>query len=165
MPEVKAPVGTEIKSWLGAVLYRSEKDTLRKAVIEAVLRGTDLRGAYLRGADLVGADLGGAYLSGAVLSGTDLRGADLSGAVLSGAKIIAGGQMLTGYALGYFWWATQTDKGVLLQYGCERGTVAEWLDNARGWATEHESSRAAEYEAATLALLKFVEVALGTGGA
>jgi hypothetical protein len=214
----------EIKSYMGAVLHRSEKDTIREALIEAVRARADLRGADLRGADLGGADLGGANLGGANLRGADLRGADLGGADLGGAnlrgadlwgadlggadlrganlgganlrgadlrdanlgganlmgadlgganlwgadlwgadlrdaKIIEGGSMLTGCALGYFWWAAPTGKGVLLRYGCERGTPAEWRQNARAWADEHESSRADQFERFTLALAAMVETA------
>ena len=44
------------------VLFKSEKETIKEAVIEAVnakayLSGADLSGAYLRGACLRGADL------------------------------------------------------------------------------------------------------------
>src|SRR5438876_996292 len=111
LPARKRPRMVEIKSWLGEVLHRSEKETIKQALEEAVLRG-----------------------------------ADLSGADLSGAKIVEGGTMLTGYALGYFWWAAPTDKGILLQHGCERGTVAEWRANARAWAIQHERLRPDKYE-------------------
>jgi hypothetical protein len=45
----------EIKSYLGTVLHRSEKNTLIEAMEESVASG-----AYLGGADLVGAELIGA---------------------------------------------------------------------------------------------------------
>ena len=86
----------------GTVLYKSEKTTLKEAVVEVVNNGADLGGAdleeadlrgayleeadleeaYLRGAYLGGAYLRGAYLRGAYLGGADLRGADLRGAYL-----------------------------------------------------------------------------------
>jgi len=91
----------------GKVLFESQKESLKEAVVEADrekadlrgadlvgayleganLVGVDLRGADLRGADLRGADLEGAYLEGANLVGVDLRGADLVGANLRGIKI------------------------------------------------------------------------------
>ena len=36
----------------GSVLYESDKETIKEAVVEANLRGVDLRGANLRGAEL-----------------------------------------------------------------------------------------------------------------
>jgi hypothetical protein len=91
-----------INSILGQVIWESEKETLKEAVLEkykidADLRGADLRdadlrdaglrGADLRDADLRGAGLRGAYLRGAGLRGADLRGADLTGAYLRGADL------------------------------------------------------------------------------
>ena len=53
----------EIKSrFLGKVLYKSIKKTMKEAVIDAVNKGADLWGANLWGADLEGADLRGANL-------------------------------------------------------------------------------------------------------
>jgi len=52
----------EIKNIYGAVIYTSEKETIREAVIGAYLEGANLEGAYLEGADLEGAYLEGAYL-------------------------------------------------------------------------------------------------------
>ena len=63
----------------GDVLYTSDKDNLRDAVIEAVEGGADLRGANLWGADLEGANLEGADLEGANLEGADLWGAKFYG--------------------------------------------------------------------------------------
>ena len=86
-----------IKSIWGSVLYESEKETIKEAVVDANLRGANLRGANLRGADLYdanlrgadlyGADLRGANLRGANLRGADLRYADLRGADLRGANL------------------------------------------------------------------------------
>ena len=74
------------------VIFESKKDTVKEAVIEAVINGTDLHGAYLRdadlhGANLRGANLEGAYLRGANLEGANLRDADLRGADLRGANL------------------------------------------------------------------------------
>jgi hypothetical protein len=86
-----------INSVLGSLIWESEKETLKEAVVEkcqrdanlrgANLYGANLRGADLRGADLYGADLRGADLYGADLYGADLRGADLYGADLRGADL------------------------------------------------------------------------------
>ena len=70
-----------------AALYKSDDETVKKALVKAVSSGADLRGADLRGADLRGADLRGAYLRDADLSGADLRGAYLRGADLRGADL------------------------------------------------------------------------------
>jgi len=97
----------QINSLWASVLFESEKNTIKGAVIEAVksganlcganlsdadLRCADLRyanliGANLRGADLIGANLWGANLWGADLIGADLGGADLCGANLWGANL------------------------------------------------------------------------------
>ena len=83
----------EIKHrYSGKILFESDKDTIKEALIEAVIKkrslgGADLKGAYLGGADLKGADLVGANLVGAYLRGADLGGADLGGAYLGGANL------------------------------------------------------------------------------
>jgi hypothetical protein len=81
----------------GSVLWESEKETVKEAVLEkykrdanlygADLRGADLRGANLRGANLYGADLRGANLRDANLYGANLYGANLRGANLYGADL------------------------------------------------------------------------------
>ena len=93
-------VKIEIKNrFTGKVIFelKTENNTIKKTLLEAIkfgadlsgadLSGADLSGAYLFRADLSGADLSGADLFGAHLSGAHLSGADLSGAHLSGAKI------------------------------------------------------------------------------
>ena len=73
----------EIKHrYSGKILFESDKDTIKEALIEAVIKkrslgGADLKGAYLGGADLKGADLVGANLVGAYLGGAYLGGANL----------------------------------------------------------------------------------------
>ena len=58
----------KITKWYNSdVVYESKKETIKKAVIEAVEAGTDLGDADLMGADLRGADLRGADLRGAKL--------------------------------------------------------------------------------------------------
>ena len=75
-PKEKKKAKIEIKTFGGSVLWESEKETIREAVVEAVDRGADLEGADLKGAYLEGAYLEGAYLRGAYLVGADLKGAD-----------------------------------------------------------------------------------------
>jgi hypothetical protein len=84
----------EIKSIFGILLfeYECEKNTIKKTVEKAYLRGANLSDAYLRGADLSGANLSdanlrGANLSNAYLNGANLRDADLSDAYLRGANL------------------------------------------------------------------------------
>ncbi|MDD5519138.1 MAG: pentapeptide repeat-containing protein, partial [Candidatus Omnitrophica bacterium] len=76
----------EIKNrFTGSVIYTSECENLRQAVIEALSKKADLSGANLSRADLYGADLSGANLSRADLYGADLSRANLSRADLYGA--------------------------------------------------------------------------------
>ena len=87
----------DIKNVGGKVLFKSDKETIKETLIEAIKKGIDLRdadlrdaylrGAYLRDADLRDADLRDADLRGAYLRDADLRGADLRGAYLRGIKI------------------------------------------------------------------------------
>jgi len=83
---------TEILNNSDDVIYSSDKETIKEAVVEAVsdeadLYGADLSGANLREANLREADLSGADLSGANLREADLSGANLYGANLSGANL------------------------------------------------------------------------------
>ena len=83
---------TEIKNKEGEIIYASQKETLREAVIEAVSRGIDLEGAALKGIDLSGANLRGARLRGADLSDSmlmnaDMRGGDFSHSDLRGSNL------------------------------------------------------------------------------
>ena len=59
----------QIKSVFGNLLFECECESLKEAVCEANLRGTNLSGANLRGANLREADLLGANLRGANLIG------------------------------------------------------------------------------------------------
>jgi hypothetical protein len=86
--QIKSNEMIEIKNrWTDKVIYTSQKETIREAVIEAIKNDAYLSGANLRGANLRGADLSGANLSDANLSDAYLRGADLSGANLSDANL------------------------------------------------------------------------------
>jgi hypothetical protein len=89
----------EIKHrFTGEVIYTSEAETIKEALIEAAGSDANLRGTYLGDADLRGADLGGADLGGAYLGDADLRGANLGGANLGDANL--GGANLGGADLG-----------------------------------------------------------------
>ena len=83
----KKEVGLEIKTYLGTVLFKSSKTTIKEAVEEAVSKDADLIGANLIGADLIGADLNGANLIGADLTDADLSGANLGSANLRDANL------------------------------------------------------------------------------
>jgi len=87
----------KIVSIQGKVLYDSEKESMKDALVDAVKSGANirganlvvanLRGADLRDADLICADLRGANIRGANLYGADLRGANLRGADLGDANL------------------------------------------------------------------------------
>ena len=86
LKEEKKKVKIEIKTCAGSVLFISEKETIKEAMVEAVANEADLCGANLRGANLCEADLHGANLREADLRGANLRGADLREADLMEAK-------------------------------------------------------------------------------
>ena len=92
--EVKKSWKIEIKNRLtGSILFQSDRETIKEAIVEAVennanLSDANLRDANLRGADLCGADLCGADLCDANLRGANLRGANLCGADLCGADLM-----------------------------------------------------------------------------
>ena len=67
----------EIKSIFGSVLFTTEAESIKDALLKALKEGADLRSADLRSADLRSADLYGANLYGANLEGADLEGANL----------------------------------------------------------------------------------------
>lgn len=77
--EKKTSSKLQILSETGAVLYESEKTTLKEAVVEAVGREANLCGANLRGANLRGANLYEADLCGANLYGAELENAKFYG--------------------------------------------------------------------------------------
>jgi uncharacterized protein YjbI with pentapeptide repeats len=81
----------QIKTFGGAVLFESEKTTLRESILDAVNSDADLRYANLCDADLRYADLRDADLCGADLCGADLRDADLCGVELSSARFYGKG--------------------------------------------------------------------------
>ena len=78
---------TEILNRSGKVIYSSDKETLREAVIEAVKSGADLSNANLSYADLSNADLSNANLSYADLSNANLFNANLFDAKTNMCKV------------------------------------------------------------------------------
>jgi Pentapeptide repeats (8 copies) len=83
MSKIKITINTVV----GSILWESEKDTLKEAVLEKFARDANLRGADLYGADLRGANLRDANLYGADLRGANLRDANLRDANLRGADL------------------------------------------------------------------------------
>jgi uncharacterized protein YjbI with pentapeptide repeats len=83
----RAKMKIEIKSTSGEVLFSTDAETLRDAVIAAVEDGADLSHANLCRADLPGANLRDANLSSANLRDANLFNADLSYADLRGADL------------------------------------------------------------------------------
>jgi hypothetical protein len=98
----------------GEIIWESEADDVRAAVIKAVVEGKSLAGAnltranltraYLADANLAGANLTGAYLTDAnlaraYLTGAYLTGANLTGAYLAGANL-AGANLTRAYLAG-----------------------------------------------------------------
>ena len=112
----------EIKNrWTGKVIYTSQKETLREAVIEAVKSGANLSGANLRDADLSGSDLSYANLSGSNLSASDLSGSDLRRADLSDADLRYAEKIPM-----FCKWTHGITNDHLIHIGCEKRTIEEW---------------------------------------
>ena len=84
----------DIKSWItNAIIYTSQKTTMKEVVEEAITKGANLKGAdllcaNLKGAYLSYANLTNANLTGANLTNADLTNADLTNANLKGANTI-----------------------------------------------------------------------------
>ena len=119
----------EIKSYTGTVLHRSEADTMRAAVEEAVAARANLAGAYLARANLAGANLAGATLIGA-------RPVLMIGPIGSRAAY------LTSYI---------TDAGVRVMAGCWTGTLAELAERV---TSEHGDSNHGREYAAAIAMIE-----------
>ena len=84
----------------------------------------------LRGADIRGADLRAAHISGADLRGADLRGATVSEGVVAAA--------VAGVDDDYCWHALRLNDGaVILQYGCDRAPLTEWLQRGPDYGARH----------------------------
>jgi hypothetical protein len=77
----------KINSIWGSLIWESEKETLKEAVVEKNQRDANLYGANLRDANLYGANLRGANLRGANLYDANLYGANLRDANLRGANL------------------------------------------------------------------------------
>ena len=65
----------KIVSITGKLLYNSEKESIKDAIVDALESGAFLKGANLKGTNLEGANLKGANLKGANLEGANLKGA------------------------------------------------------------------------------------------
>ena len=115
----------EIKNIYGWVIYTSPAETIKEAVVEAVLTDAVLTGANLTGAVLRGADLRGA----------DLTGADLTGAVLTDAngkkeKIVTM-RVFTGLYEYQIWAVLFEDGSRWVRMGCFFKSLEEWGDGIR----------------------------------
>lgn len=156
--------------------YKSIKECLEKNS-GADLRRANLRGADLIGADLNGANLSEANLSEANLYGANLRGADLSEANLIEANLrgadlreanLIGANLVEANLIGanlyeanlygaknmqlpiinltgsrhYFFYLNGE-----IQIGCEKHTVAHWIENYKtiGEANEYTEDQIKEY--------------------
>ena len=113
-------------------------------ITDADLTGADLSGANLRGAYLIGANITDADITDADLSGANLRGANLRGANLRGANIAEGtvSASAAGHAGGYHWHALRAGDVVILQYGCDRATLAEWQTRGPEYGARHHRDEA-----------------------
>jgi len=113
----------------------SDADLTGARLTGADLSGADLSGANLFGATLVGADLTRARLTDADLTDADLRSADLCGARVAEGEVIAS---VAGRDDGYYWHALAlAGGGCVLQYGCDRATLAEWRTRGPEYGARH----------------------------
>ena len=165
----------EIKRKDGSVVRTIDAASLRDASLRgadlqgadlrwAYLQGADLRWADLRGADLRGADLQGANLQGANLRGADLRDADVRGADLRDANLrgadlrdanlrdadlrrvdLAQCKQYVAVIRGSRHSIVGIDDDIRI--GCERMTLAEWLERfeAVGREAGYTEPQIAEY--------------------
>ena len=116
----------EIKSIFGSVLFTTEAESIKDALLKALKEGADLRSADLRSADLRSADLYGANLYGANLKGANLEGANLYGANLYGANLE--GADLEGANLPMYckWSVTYKSDLNTIKIGCKEKTIEQW---------------------------------------
>ena len=148
----------EIRNISGKLIFSDDSLSIRKTVINAILKGANLRGANLRRADLSRAYLSEANLSGANLSGADLRGANLreanlseanlSGANLSGANLSGAKGVI--YAHISFNWhgeigrqlsAIKIDGDIVLFCGCFKGSVDDLIEYIENGDEKYKQSR------------------------
>jgi len=105
----------QIKSIFGKLLYESDAENIKEAVVKAVNDKIDLSGANLSGANLSDANLSDANLRDAYLSGADLRGADGEKIIIEKIPI----QVLTDtYNIIVF--------DAHMKIGCEFHSLADW---------------------------------------
>ena len=115
----------EIKNIYGAVIYTSEAETVKDAVVEAVAKDANLRGADLTGADLTGADLRGADLRDVYLTGANLTGAYLRDANGEKKKIVTM-RVFAGLYEYQVWAVLFEDGSRWIRMGCLWKSMDEW---------------------------------------
>lgn len=76
-----------IKSIRGSILYKSQKNTFKLSLEDAVINKVDLSHGDFRGEKLYGANLEGLLAPGACFWGADCRNVDLAGADLRDADL------------------------------------------------------------------------------
>ena len=140
----------EIRNISGKLIFSDDSLSIRKTVINAILKGADLSRANLSGANLRWANLSEANLSEANLSG-----ANLSEANLSGAKGII-------YAQVSFNWhgergrqlsAVKIGEEVFLFCGCFKGSEDDLKKYIRDSKEEYIASRTSALNA-VMSLIK-----------
>jgi uncharacterized protein YjbI with pentapeptide repeats len=107
----------------------------------AYLAGSDMRNTNLQFAVLNSANLEAVDLRGADMRGTSLRNTRLDSAKMAGARIEEGVivDFVEGYHGFYLWHAFLIeDSTVVLQYGCERATLATWETRDAKFGTKHK---------------------------
>ena len=138
----------EIKRITGELIFSDNSQSIKEAVINAILKGADLSGANLSGANLSGANLSGADLSWADLSWADLSGANLSGANLSGADLSGADGII--YAQVSFNWhgergrqlsAIKINGDIVLFCGCFKGSETDLMAYIERGDEKYKQSR------------------------
>ena len=111
LTEKEREMKIEIKSrWNDSILFSTDAENIKDAVVEAVKSGAYLRGAYLVGAYLVDANLGGA----------DLGGADLVDAKYGNMPMTVEPIQISGL----HWHVMMFDHHIKI--GCEEHSIDEW---------------------------------------
>ena len=155
----------EIRNISGELIFSDDSLSIRKTVINAILKGANLSEANLSGANLRGANLSEANLSGANLSGANLREANLSEANLSGANLseanLSGAKGII-YAQVSFNWhgergrqlsAVKIGEEVFLFCGCFKGSEDDLKKYIRDSKEEYIASRTSALNA-VMSLIK-----------
>ncbi len=115
----------KIKNIYGEVIYTSDKETFKEAVVEAVNKKANLWNADLRNANLSDANLWNANLWNADLRNADLRNANLSDANLRNANL-SDADLRNAVRFPIFCKWSIGFKNKNIQIGCEEKSVTEW---------------------------------------